>query len=109
MWTSAPGPTTQLDLLVEEHRHLGRLHAALGDVVGVVERDRQVLARGGRAEQGGSASERASPASAATAEPPRPRRGLQRGGRFGRQLGGGAEVGHPLPVDQAQPGSAVVP
>ena len=33
------------DLLVEEHRELGRLHAALGDVVGVVEPDRQELAR----------------------------------------------------------------
>ena len=38
-------------LLVEEHRHLGPLHAALGDVVGVVERDRQVLARSRGAEQ----------------------------------------------------------
>ena len=33
------------DLLVEEHRELGRLHAALGDVVGVVEADGQELAR----------------------------------------------------------------
>ena len=31
------------DLLVEEHRELGRLHAGLGDVVGVVEADGQEL------------------------------------------------------------------
>ena len=33
------------DLLVEEHRELRRLHAGLGDVVGVVQADRQELAR----------------------------------------------------------------
>ena len=67
MWTSAPGPTTQLDLLVEEHRHLGRLHAGLGDVVGVVEGDRQVLARPGGAEQPTSASGRRSAPSPSSA------------------------------------------
>src|SRR5262249_19693861 len=39
------------DLLVEEHRNLRGLHAALSDVVAVVERDREVLARPRRAEQ----------------------------------------------------------
>ena len=38
-------------LLVEEDRHFGRLHPHLGDVVGVVERDAEVLARSGRREQ----------------------------------------------------------
>ena len=39
------------DLLVEEDRELRRLHAALRDMVGVVEPDRQVLARLDRGEQ----------------------------------------------------------
>ena len=51
MWTSSPGPTTQVDLLVEEDRELRRLHPALGDVVGVVEPDAQELARPDRGQQ----------------------------------------------------------
>ena len=39
------------DLLVEEHRELRRLHAGLGDVIGVVEADRQELARQHGSEQ----------------------------------------------------------
>ena len=39
------------DLLVEEHRELRRLHARLGDVVGVVEPDGQELARPDGREQ----------------------------------------------------------
>ena len=39
------------DLLVEEHRELGRLHARLGDVVGVVEADCQELAWLDRCQQ----------------------------------------------------------
>ena len=106
MWTSAPGPTTQVDLLVEEHRHLGRLHAALGDVVGVVERDRQVLARGGRAEQArprragrrsaprGELGEALEPPAASSARPVRPAARVRR-----------REVDDLLAVDQAQPGA----
>ena len=45
------GPDHAGDLLVEEHRKLGRLHARLGDVVGVVEPDRQELAGLDRRQQ----------------------------------------------------------
>ena len=91
-------------LLVEEHRHLGRLHAALGDVVGVVEGDRQVLARDGGAEQP-DLGERA-------ALRPRGELGkalgaglIERAGRFGGQLRrGGREVGDLLALDQAETG-----
>ena len=82
-------------LLVEEHRHLGRLHAALGDVVGVVEGDRQVLAGAGRAEQADLGERRPSPASetaaarpsgppASPARPPGPAAGPSRGRSPGR-------------------------
>ena len=98
MWTSAPGPTTQVDLLVEEHRHLGRLHAALGDVVGVVERDRQVLAGEGGAEQADVGERRALAgaggglAPAPSAPPAARRRGAGSAGRPS-----GAEVERPAP------------
>ncbi|MDX6602850.1 MAG: hypothetical protein QOF13_2052 [Solirubrobacterales bacterium] len=60
-----PRPSHAGHLLVEEDRHLGRLHPHLGDVIGVVERDRQVLAgRGwgqeldiGERKAGGTAGE----------------------------------------------------
>ena len=63
-------------LLVEEDRHLGRLHPHLGDVVGVVERDRQVLARRGRRQQAhlGERQPRRSCRRASPGRPDRPRR-----------------------------------
>ena len=51
MWTSSSGPTTQVTCLLKKIGNSRRLHAALGDVVGVVEPDRQELARLDRREQ----------------------------------------------------------
>src|SRR5581483_2499564 len=46
-----PGPDHAGNLLVEEHRELGRLHAALGDVISVVEADAEELAWPDRRQQ----------------------------------------------------------
>jgi len=93
-------PGDAADLLVEEGRNLGRLHAHLGDVVGVVERDRHVHARHRRGEQADLSERQAGRLGGMRLDSTASRLGECRR-RFGRQVGGG-EVEDLLTLDHAQ-------